>query len=261
MISIPVFCCNSFNACRCLHDRLCFGFVICISASCDLTSVEGYWWLNHWVPVRFTLERVLSLFLQNRTRESHKILMTELQVSFCPLKGAKIGIVNFHMMLTKLPLRVLDKFSKGEEKSCIFLVANEPLLWIDEVKTLIDNTPSQCCLFLDSSSVFFNLTHIFFSTRRAFFSTQISKFDSCLKSWHLPSIFFIHEHIFCKSWLIFFKLYSMYFTSFNLCIMFSTCFTIGTTLQVKVFAWLPFGNQLFWFRETVLQIKSPAPKF
>ena len=22
------------------------------------------------------------------------------------------------------------------------------------------------------------------------------------------------------------------------------------TLQVKVFAWLPLGNQLFWFRET-----------
>ena len=32
-------------------------------------------------------------------------------------------------------------------------------------------------------------------------------------------------------------------------------------LQVKVFAWSPFGNQLFWFRETFLQIKSPAPKF
>ena len=29
----------------------------------------------------------------------------------------------------------------------------------------------------------------------------------------------------------------------------------------KVFAWLPFGNQLFWFRETFLQIKLPAPKF
>ena len=33
------------------------------------------------------------------------------------------------------------------------------------------------------------------------------------------------------------------------------------TLQVKVFAWLPLGNQLFWFRETFLKIKSPAPKF
>ena len=35
----PVFCCNSFNACGSLRDRLCFGFVICISASCDLTSL------------------------------------------------------------------------------------------------------------------------------------------------------------------------------------------------------------------------------
>ena len=33
------------------------------------------------------------------------------------------------------------------------------------------------------------------------------------------------------------------------------------TLQVKVFAWLPLGSQLFWFRETSLQSKSPAPKF
>ena len=24
----------------------------------------------------------------------------------------------------------------------------------------------------------------------------------------------------------------------------------NSTLQVKVFAWSPFGNQLFWFRET-----------
>ena len=37
--SITTFCCNSFNACRSLHDRLCFGFVICICASCDLNSL------------------------------------------------------------------------------------------------------------------------------------------------------------------------------------------------------------------------------
>ena len=36
---------------------------------------------------------------------------------------------------------------------------------------------------------------------------------------------------------------------------------ILTTLQVKVFAWSPFGNLLFWFRETFWQIKSPTPKF
>ena len=37
--------------------------------------------------------------------------------------------------------------------------------------------------------------------------------------------------------------------------------TLLTTLHVKVFAWSPFGNQLFWFREIFLQIKSPVPKF
>ena len=33
------------------------------------------------------------------------------------------------------------------------------------------------------------------------------------------------------------------------------------TLQVKAFAWSPFGIQLFWFREAFLQIKLPAAKF
>ena len=94
---------------------------------------------------------------------------------FCPRQGAKIGIVNCHMMLTKLPFRVLDKSSKGEEKKLHFLVANGPLLWIFEVKTLIDNTPGQCCLFLDSRSFFQRDSH-FFSTRLGFFSTQISSF-------------------------------------------------------------------------------------
>ena len=57
LISIPVFCCNSFNACGSLGDRICFGFVICISASCDLTSLKGY----HWVLVRFNVEGVTFL--------------------------------------------------------------------------------------------------------------------------------------------------------------------------------------------------------
>ena len=30
------------------------------------------------------------------------------------------------------------------------------------------------------------------------------------------------------------------------------------TLKVKVFAWLPLGDQFFWFREIFLQIKLPA---
>ena len=29
--------------------------------------------------------------------------------------------------------------------------------------------------------------------------------------------------------------------------------TYKATPQVKVFAWLPFGHQLFWLRETFLQ--------
>ena len=37
--------------------------------------------------------------------------------------------------------------------------------------------------------------------------------------------------------------------------------SIWPTLQVKVFAWLPCGDQFFWFRETFLQIKSAASKF
>ena len=38
------------------------------------------------------------------------------------------------------------------------------------------------------------------------------------------------------------------------------CKIFTATLQVKVFAWSPFGNQLFWFKETFLLSKSPAPK-
>ena len=42
LMSMPVCCCHFFNACQSLHDRLCFGFVISNSMSCDLTSLEGY---------------------------------------------------------------------------------------------------------------------------------------------------------------------------------------------------------------------------
>ena len=42
---------------------------------------------------------------------------------------------------------------------------------------------------------------------------------------------------------------------------FTTIQSLFPTLQVKVFAWSPFGNIFFWFRETFLQIKSPASKF
>ena len=35
----------------------------------------------------------------------------------------------------------------------------------------------------------------------------------------------------------------------------------SSTLQAKVFAWLPFSNQLFWFRENFLQIKLQFQEF
>ena len=35
----------------------------------------------------------------------------------------------------------------------------------------------------------------------------------------------------------------------------------SATLQVKVFARLTFGNQVFWFRETFLQIKPQLQNF
>ena len=84
------------------------------------------------------------------------------------------------------------------------MVANEPLLWINEVKTLIDNTPGQCCLFLDSSS-FFQLDSHFFSTRLAFFFYPNFKLSTCVCSHDICLVlFFVREHIFCKSRLIFF---------------------------------------------------------
>ena len=56
------------------------------------------------------------------------------------------------------------------------------------MKTLIDNTSGQCCLFLDSSS--------FFSTRLTiFFRLKFQNFDLSLKSWHWPRIFlFVNIH-------------------------------------------------------------------
>ena len=147
-------------------------------------------------------------------------------MSFRTHQGAKIGIiiVNCHMMLTKLPLRVLNKSSKGEENSCIFLVANKPLLWIYEVKTSIDNTPGQCCLFLDSS--------FFFSAQLAFFfRLKFQNFNLCLKSWHWPSIFLFMN--------IYFANLDSYFLSCIWCILqvstyvlcFQPVFTIGIILS------------------------------
>ena len=38
------------------------------------------------------------------------------------------------------------------------------------------------------------------------------------------------------------------------------CKIFTATLQVKVFAWSPFGNQLFWFKETFLLSKFASSK-
>ena len=43
--------------------------------------------------------------------------------------------------------------------------------------------------------------------------------------------------------------------------LFSRDLNSSATLQVKVFAWSPFGDQHFRFRETFLQVKSPTSKF
>ena len=80
---------------------------------------------------------------------------------------------------------------------------------IGGVKTSIDNTTGQRSLFLDSSFLFSTrLQFVFFNTNFKI-STRV--------------FFFFREHIFCKSRLIF-LLHSMYFTSFDLSIVLSTCF-------------------------------------
>ena len=64
------------------------------------------------------------------------------------------------------------------------------------VKTLTDNTTGQHSLFLDSS--------FFFSTQLAYFFRLKFKISTCVCSHNICLGFFsIHEHIFCKSKLIF----------------------------------------------------------
>ena len=65
------------------------------------------------------------------------------------------------------------------------------------MKTSIDNTTGQRSLFLESS--------IFFSTRlEFFFRLRFQNFNSCF-------FFFIREHIFCKSRLIFFTVFDVFY--------------------------------------------------
>ena len=76
------------------------------------------------------------------------------------------------------------------------------------MKTSIDNTTGERSLFLNSN---------FFSTRLAlYFSTQNSKFRLVF--------FFSFVNIYFANLDSYFLLHSMYFTSFDLRIMFSTCF-------------------------------------
>ena len=94
--------------------------------------------------------------------------------------------------------------TKSEEKRMFSQVTR-----IGEVKTSIDNTTGQRSLFLDSN--------FFFSTRLAlYFSTQISEFRLVF--------FFSFVNIYFANLDSYFLLHSMYFTSFDLRIMFSTCF-------------------------------------
>ena len=96
-----------------------------------------------------------------------------------------------------------------------YLVANKPLfgskLRLGEVKTSMDNTTGQRSLFLDSSIFFFQLDSHFF------LSTLILKF-------RLVFFFFSFVNICFANLDSYFSLHSVYFTSFDLRIMFSTCF-------------------------------------
>ena len=96
---------------------------------------------------------------------------------------------------------------------------------LGEVKTLIDNTTGQRSLFLDSI--------FFFWTRLAyFFRLKFQNFDSCLKSWHLLSIFFsfLNIHILQTSTHIFYCIRCiLQVLTYVLC--FQHVFTIGIILS------------------------------
>ena len=74
--------------------------------------------------------------------------------------------------------------------------------------------------------LFWTRLTFFFSTGLAyFFRLKFQNFDSCLKSWHFLSIFFFSfVNIYFANLDSYFLLHLVYFTSSDLCIMFSTCF-------------------------------------
>ena len=94
----------------------------------------------------------------------------------------------------------------GEERGGTDVFAG--LTRIGEVKTSIDNTIGQRSLFLDSN-FFFNSTCALFSDSNFKISTRV---------------FFSFVNIYFANLDSYFLLHSMYFTSFDLSIMFSTCF-------------------------------------
>ena len=71
---------------------------------------------------------------------------------------------------------------------------------------------------------------------------------------------FLVREIFKRSWILHVKqrmlTWRFQITTFHVIMQIQANFTTSTTFQVKVFAWSPFC-----FRETFLQIKSPASKF
>ena len=117
------------NACRSLRDRLCFGFVICISASSDLTS--------------------LVLLYSSRRRNKNSELSYETELSCLSKSSISLAIEKKNSAIF------------GNQETTTF--DRKPRL--GEVKTSIDITTGQRSLFLDWSVFFFQSTRIFFSTQ------------------------------------------------------------------------------------------------
>ena len=80
----------------------------------------------------------------------------------------------------------------------------------------------------------FSLTQVFFFEldSHIFFRLKFQNFDSCLKSWHLLTIFFLFLNIYISANLdSYFLLHSVYFTSLTYVLCFHHVFTIGIILS------------------------------
>ena len=89
------------------------------------------------------------------------------------------------------------------------------------VKRSIDNTTGQRSLFLDSS-YFLNSTNIFFNSSRIFFSSQISNCSHDISLGTLSIFFFRSWTYILQISTHIFLFHSVYFTSSDLRILFST---------------------------------------